>query len=814
MIAGRCGATTCRAMRRGNAAGRRGAATPPGGAAQKLPDPSGWAGLPAGGGMWVHEHHGRRGAGRARVAALGIKLAAVAGLVGATLVAQNRGDVAPRALATDVGFARVAHLSPDTAPFDVYVVPAGRSAAVMTLRNLSYGQVSAYQRLAPGGYTVTLRGAGTGERGVVLLTSAVHVDAGNTYTLAVTGLRTRLSLRVVGDDVRLAARGQSRLRVFNAATTLDPARVSIDRGRVLWGEAGFGTVSSYVDVAAGRHTVRADAGDAKRAATMTVDLAGNGVYSLLILDAPAGPRLALHADAAAPVRVPAGPVETGFGGAAGLLDSGLLDSGLVDGGLPDRALLDRALLDRALLDRALLDGGPLAAAAPGAALSDGALSDAALLGAALSGAWPGLGELAVPAVRGGRPVPVELRIPRIGVRTRIVPRPGGVLPAAHAAARGPGAGAPLRRADAAVRGGVGGAVPEGEVPHRQRVRGAAGQRTAADHLRRHIRPVPPLLPRQRRGDRRAGPRRLTAVRLTAVRLTAVRLTAVRLTAVRAAGQVRRCAGRVSDGPFGGTQTVYGGRLLTTGRCGHDRAVHGVGAGGPGSARGVVVAGRAVRTGRRPAAAHAAVARQAAVPDGARRPARRGPAVRGGWRAGRADHRAGRTGGAGGGRGPGRHGSGGGARVRRVQRDGRGGGDPGVPGRGGIPGGAGRGQHPAGRGGAGPVRGRRLTPLVRAGRRSTPAAPRTPHRGGSWPGNRGSTGTPGPPPRRPARRARRPEASRSAAGAGGPGAAATARRTGRPPRWRATARRCGRAPAGRPACSGSRRARTGTAGRSR
>src|SRR6266545_3575350 len=399
MIAGRCGATTM--------PGRCGAATPPGGAAQKLPDPSGWAGLPAGGGMWVHEHHGRRGAGRARVAALGIKLAAVAGLVGATLVAQNRGDVAPRALATDVGFARVAHLSPDTAPFDVYVVPAGRSAAVMTLRNLSYGQVSAYQRLAPGGYTVTLRGAGTGERGVVLLTSAVHVDAGNTYTLAVTGLRTRLSLRVVGDDVRLAARGQSRLRVFNAATTLDPARVSIDRGRVLWGEAGFGTVSSYVDVAAGRHTVRADAGDAKRAATMTVDLAGNGVYSLLILDAPAGPRLALHADAAAPVRVPAGPVETGFGGAAGLLDSGLLDRGLLDGGLPD-------------------------AAAPGAALSDGALSDAALLGAALSGAWPGLGELAVPAVRGGRPVPVELRIPRIGVRTRIVPlhlnRAGALVP--------------------------------------------------------------------------------------------------------------------------------------------------------------------------------------------------------------------------------------------------------------------------------------------------------------------------------------------------------------------------------------------------
>ena len=94
-----------------------------------------------------------------------MKLAAAGALLGTMLVAQSREGTTPTALATDVGFVRVAHLSPDTAPFDAYVVPAGRAAAAITLRNRSYGQVSAYQPLNPGGYTVTLRGAGTGERG-------------------------------------------------------------------------------------------------------------------------------------------------------------------------------------------------------------------------------------------------------------------------------------------------------------------------------------------------------------------------------------------------------------------------------------------------------------------------------------------------------------------------------------------------------------------------------------------------------------------------------------------------------------------------
>src|SRR6266545_3789022 len=85
-------------------------------------------------------------------------------------------------------------------------------------------------------------------------------------------------------------------------------------------------------------------------------------------------------------------------------------------------------------------------------------------------------------------------------------RPGGVLPARRAATRRRGAGAPVRRQHTAVRGRGRGAVPEGAVPDRPGVRPGAGHRAAADHLRRHVRPGPRLVPRQHRGDRgrRAG----------------------------------------------------------------------------------------------------------------------------------------------------------------------------------------------------------------------------------------------------------------------------------------------------------------------
>jgi hypothetical protein len=180
------------------------------------------------------------------------------------------------------------------------------------------------------------------------------------------GLRSQLSLRVIGDDIRRPGTSQARLRTINAATTLDPATVMMDPVGQLWPQVGFSTATPYRNVPAGQHVLRASDPSARVTAALPVTLAANTVYTMLVLNSSNGARLELVTDAAAPTPVPKGPVQTGFGGAA-----------------------------------ALPAGWP-----PGA--PGGAFDRLPVPGAAL--------ELAAP----GRLVPVELRIPRIGVRTRVV----------------------------------------------------------------------------------------------------------------------------------------------------------------------------------------------------------------------------------------------------------------------------------------------------------------------------------------------------------------------------------------------------------
>jgi len=297
--------------------------------------------------------------------AVSVRLVAAGGVLALVLAGQTGPSTVPRALATDLGFARVAHLSPDTAPFDAALIPAGSRSPVVTLRGMTYGDVSAYQRLAPGGYTLTLRGTGTGEQGVVLLSRTVRIDSGQAYTLALMGLRSQLSLRVIGDDIRLAGPSQSRLRTINAATTLDPATVMMDPVGQLWPQVGFSTATPYLDVPAGQHVLRASDPSAKVTTALPVTLAANSVYTVLILNSSNGARLQLVTDAAGPVQAPKGPVQTGLGGAAGW-----------PAGAPGGAF-----------DWLSAPGAPVELAA-----------------------------VAAP----GRLVPVELRIPRIGVRTGIV----------------------------------------------------------------------------------------------------------------------------------------------------------------------------------------------------------------------------------------------------------------------------------------------------------------------------------------------------------------------------------------------------------
>src|ERR1039458_5163750 len=57
------------------------------------------------------------------------------------------------------GWVRLAHLSPNTPPVDVYLYSFGDPSARLVLRHVSYGTVSPYQEVPAGDYTVSMRAA-------------------------------------------------------------------------------------------------------------------------------------------------------------------------------------------------------------------------------------------------------------------------------------------------------------------------------------------------------------------------------------------------------------------------------------------------------------------------------------------------------------------------------------------------------------------------------------------------------------------------------------------------------------------------------
>jgi hypothetical protein len=89
----------------------------------------------------------------ARLAAIPALLAGLAGVMAA---ASPAASAAPLAAAD--GWVRIAHLSPEAPAMDIYLYPFGNPAHPTILRDVSYGDVSAYVALSPGQYTVAMRG--------------------------------------------------------------------------------------------------------------------------------------------------------------------------------------------------------------------------------------------------------------------------------------------------------------------------------------------------------------------------------------------------------------------------------------------------------------------------------------------------------------------------------------------------------------------------------------------------------------------------------------------------------------------------------
>jgi Domain of unknown function (DUF4397) len=246
---------------------------------------------------------GRRSTGR-RAARTLAALACVLAAVGVAGPASAAGSGS--------GWLRLAHLSPNTPPVDVYLYSFGNPRAFIVLHHVAYGTVSPYQRVATGDYTVAMRSLGAAPTSKPVLSATVDVVAGNAYTVAGMGPFTALRLEVMRDRLNTPP-GKALVRVIEASLRQDRATVTIGGDRVTYGLA-FGKSTGYEAVAPGAWTMRATG--PTQDASARIRLAAGSIRTVVLLDEPG--RLALHTltDAVGSTRAPRGGAATGLGGTA------------------------------------------------------------------------------------------------------------------------------------------------------------------------------------------------------------------------------------------------------------------------------------------------------------------------------------------------------------------------------------------------------------------------------------------------------------------------------------------------------------------
>jgi len=229
-----------------------------------------------------------------------------------TALATRAAASEPAAAAQQVGWIRLAHLSPNAPAVDVYLYSFGNSAAQIVLTHVSYGTVSPFEQVAAGEYTVAMRAAGAPARSKPILSTTVDVAAGHAYTVAGMGPAAGLRLQVIPSRLRTPA-GKALVRVIQASLQQD--KVTVTAGSTtLASNLKFATVSSYVAVKPGTLTVKA-AGTSETT-TASITLTAGTVHTFVILDHPGALAIDNLLDAAGAKVAPAGSAQTGFGGTA------------------------------------------------------------------------------------------------------------------------------------------------------------------------------------------------------------------------------------------------------------------------------------------------------------------------------------------------------------------------------------------------------------------------------------------------------------------------------------------------------------------
>ncbi len=214
---------------------------------------------------------------------------------------------------TGTGWIRLAHLSPNTPPVDVYLYSFGNSNAQIVLHHVAYGTVSPYEAVTAGDYSVAMRASGASPSSQPVLSASVTVKAGHAYTVAGLGPESGLRLQVL-DDQLTTPPGKSVIRVIQASLKQQTVKFTCG-GQTIVPKATFGSVSAYQAIPANTWTMQAiGSGDT---ATGRWAMAPGTVHTMVVLDGTNGLEIVNLVDAAGAGQPPAGGVTTGFGGTAG-----------------------------------------------------------------------------------------------------------------------------------------------------------------------------------------------------------------------------------------------------------------------------------------------------------------------------------------------------------------------------------------------------------------------------------------------------------------------------------------------------------------
>ena len=252
----------------------------------------------------------------------------------------------PASAAGEVGYIRVAHLSPDTAKADISLNALSGGSKLYSLTGVAYGGVSKYMSLPTGTYALAMAPTEQGTN-TPIVNADVEVKAGTAETIAAIGPNASIRITTIADDLTAPTGNKSRVRIVQASTTQNSVSVTAADGTKLATNAAFASVGNYTELPSGSTKLTLAAGGTD--ATANVDLTAGTAQTLFVVDDSKGALTVVPVtDSAAVTETPVGGVATGGGALAAQTEAGLQ---LAGAGIGAGVLVAAALVVVAIRNR-------------------------------------------------------------------------------------------------------------------------------------------------------------------------------------------------------------------------------------------------------------------------------------------------------------------------------------------------------------------------------------------------------------------------------------------------------------------------------